>query len=192
VPQRRAEVVITTRPRPEKSAEEEELKRRAREIARSQGSGKAVVEKRGPDSGVTCQRCVTNKLECVNTGGPRQKSCDACVKAKHACLAPGETKPERKRARTEKTEEPEVRPQADLDGVLAALVKEIRGVKREVAGVRAELDRVATAVEWFADHYEDEDEEVESGEEEEAAEEVKELRAEVAESGSAGESMTLQ
>jgi hypothetical protein len=192
VSQRRAEVVITTRPRPEKSAEEEELKRRAREIARSQGSGKAATGKRGPDSGVTCQRCLAGGLECINTGGPRQKSCDACVKAKHACLAPGETKPERKRARTERTEEPEVRPQAGLDGLLAALVKEVKGVKREVAGVREAMDRAARAIEWFADHYEDEEEEMESGEEEEVGEEVQELRAEVAESGGAGESMTLQ
>jgi hypothetical protein len=193
MPKRKPEVVIPTRPRPTKSAEEEEeFVHRAKEIAKSQGSGKAPARKRGPDSGVTCQRCAAGGLECTKTGGPRQKSCDACVKAKHACLAPGEKKPERKRAKKESAEEAEEGPGAGLKEFLGDVVKELKALKREVGGVRAAMDRVAGAVEWVADHYEDEEEEVESGEEEEAAAEVQELRAEVAEVAGVGESMTLQ
>jgi hypothetical protein len=187
------EVVLPVRARPEKAAGDEELRRRAAGIAREQGTGKSAAGKRGPESGVTCQRCEAGCLECVKTGGPRQKACDACVKAKHACLAPGEAKPERKRVKTErpeKAEEQEASPRTDLAEFLDGVVKEVRGLKKEVAGVRAGVERMAQAIEWIADHFEDEEEEARSGEEEEVAAEVKELRAEVAEA--AGESMTLE
>src|SRR5277367_3748528 len=75
-----------------------ELKKKAEEIAARQGNGASEA---------ACTRCVEKGLECKESGGRKQKSCDACVAVKGRCLRPGEEKKERKRARKEKEEEAE-------------------------------------------------------------------------------------
>jgi hypothetical protein len=184
------EVTIVSTRGPGKSVEDAEHVRRAEEVAKLQGSG----VKRGPDSGTTCQRCTSMRLECVKSGGPRQKACDGCVRAKQRCLAVGEEKPERKRARkeAEKGKEKERGPGMEFAEVVEELRKELVEIRKAITGVAFEVrraggqvtsavEKVAVAAQWFADHYSDADEEVEDGEESEVGAELEELRAEVAE-----------
>jgi hypothetical protein len=144
------------------------------------------VAKRGPDSGATCQRCTSLRLECINTGSRRQKSCDACVKVKQRCLAPGEEKPERKRVQTEKGKEKEKEKELEkelspLTGVgpalesigtelyrIRAAISDVSFEVKKVSGILSggwfELRRVADAAAWIASHYGEEEERSSGGE----------------------------